>query len=136
AVARRNAARRARGTFRLAPRRLRRARRGSRRRRSSRRSLCRLLLRLSAVPIAKRHRDVVLVDALSGRLHVEAGALQHRDDLLAGDPAFLGYLVNSLLCHPVVKSRGLSGTVTEARSDLWKPWRLTASAAHSGLGQR
>src|SRR5205085_7982803 len=47
----------------------------------------------------ERARDVALVDARGRGLDVEAGLLERRKDLLAGDPALLGYLMDSLLRH-------------------------------------
>ena len=47
----------------------------------------------------ERTRDVALVDARGGGLHVQACGLQGRQDLLRGDPALLRYLMDSLLRH-------------------------------------
>ena len=53
----------------------------------------------------ERALDVALVDARGSRLHVEAGRLEDREHLLAGDPRLLGYLMNALLCHQRVCAR-------------------------------
>ena len=53
----------------------------------------------AAVLRGERALDLGLVHARGGRLHVQAGGLEHGEDLLRGDPLLLGYLVDALLGH-------------------------------------
>ena len=69
-------------------------------------------------PAGEGAGDVALVHARRGRLHVQAGLLKDRDDLLAGDPALLGYFVYALLGHSSMKCKRLSGIETEPRRAL------------------
>ncbi len=86
--------------------------------------------------VRERALDVALVDARGSGLHVEAGLLKDREHLLAGDSAFLGYLMNSLLCHQRVKSMVSFSTRIGPRKDRWNPFVPSALSAHGGRGQR
>ena len=63
--------------------------------------------------------------------------LEHGEDLLAGDPLLLRYLVNALLCHRRTKSMVSCSTVTGARNDRasgpapWPPGRRTRARGHT-----
>src|SRR5204863_8970488 len=89
------------------------------------RGLLRRLAVCSAVrPARERPGDVPLVHARGGGLHVEPGALEHREDLLAGDPPLLGYLVDALLRHQRTDSKRSSTARIEPLSEPGGGWPL------------
>ena len=90
---------------------------------------------VALAPLPNAFATSRLVHARGGRLHVEAGLLERGKDLLGGDAPFLRYLVDSLLCHSVMKSKVSCVTFTGARKLRASGCRASRLAAQSGPAQ-